>query len=203
MKKSARHLQKRRPHDYNKKMEPNVPKVAARKLPLPLIIVGILIILGAVFAYFLTKQKTTQTPIQKKEVSTLGKASLACPVNPSLCQDLSSYKEGSLSGRLVTGTPLLAAFAGEAEGFKLSRPSPAGKIEEFTLIIINNKEKGLIAQYYLNGTPSGKKPVQEGEQIATSSGAILSFLDGKSFVFIVQKAGEERDFEPLSPANFK
>ena len=216
MTRAARHLKRHRHSDYNKKMEPDVPKVTANKLPLPLIIIGILVILGAVFAYYLIQQKNQSKPIvsppSPSAINTLPPLParfLGCPLSESLCKSTDFYstriKDSSFSATLKENTPLLAVFDGTTESMQLSRPLPNGKKEDFTILTIVNQKQKLVAEYYFKGKAIGKKEVREGEVIATSSGQPLNFLEGKSFVFVVLGLTEKGDsgLEPLEATHFK
>lgn len=216
MKKSAHHLQRHHHSDYNKRMGPDVPKVTANRLPLPLIITAILIILGAVFAYYLMQKKTATQPVSSpppaKTADTLPplpERFLTCPLTENLCQSADFYsthvKDSSFSATLKADTPFLAVFDGEMDVVPTSRPLPGGKNEELTMLAIVNQERKLVAQYYFKGQPPKKRRVLQGEVIASTSGQPLNFLEGKTLVLVVLGMTEKGDsgLEPLKAANFK
>lgn len=200
---------------YHKSMDPK-QKISTGKLPTPLIIISTLVVLGAIFAFYLTQQKSppkpavSQTP--PKAVSVLPPLPtrfLGCPLSESLCKTTDFYsthvKDSSFSATLKADTPILAVFDGEMERTKLSRPSLGGKKEEFTLLTIINQKQKLVAEYYFKGKAIGKREVKQGEVVATTNGEPLNFLEGKSLVFIVLGMTEEGDsgLEPLEATHFK
>lgn len=222
MKKLPRHhLKKTHHHTYDKGMDPNPP--ASSTMPtantsrgkplLPLAIIAVFLVSAAVGSYYFLYQKRAGgniTPPSSTVASlpTMPAHFLSCPLPESLCQSEDFYstniKSSSFSATLKENTPLLAVFDGGIEGFSLSRPAANGKVEEFTLVALNNPGIGYNAMYYLKGKAPKKKFVKVGEVIATANGEPISFLGDKSFVLVITRQDAKGgQMEPISPANFK
>ncbi|OGE19343.1 hypothetical protein A3D83_00250 [Candidatus Daviesbacteria bacterium RIFCSPHIGHO2_02_FULL_41_10] len=202
MKKSVRHLKHRQ-------------KIPIGKLSTTLIVVGALVVLGIVFAFYLTQQKpppkpaVSQTPPETAYVlPPLPARFLGCPLVESICKsaDFSTHvKNSSFSATLKENTPLLAVFDGKLKEELIAYPKRNGGRENLILLTITNQKQKLMAEYYFKGQSNKKDMVKEGEIIATSSGQPIDFFEGKSLVFVVfgLTAAGDSGLEPLAPANFK
>lgn len=142
-----------------------------------------------------TNKLTIAEPIipLKKYPESLQKGPFYCPTANSVCKN-GTYKSNSLIANLAAGSPIYAAFDGIAEGLLSYHPNNDGTQEEFYLIVLTNKEKGLEAFYLLKakeGKIVSNKEVKAGEQIATSSGQTIKFKENKSFIFELVKIAEE------------
>lgn len=186
------------------------------KLPPPLIIIGILVILGTIFVYYLMQlrffKKPTASPPPAKTaniVPVLPTRFLGCPLPESFCKSADFYstriKDSSFSATLKENTSLLAVFEGVVRSKQLSRPGPGNKKEDFILLTITDQNRKLVAEYLFKGKSAGKIMAKEGEVVATSSGEPLRFSEDKSLVFVVLGMTEAGDsgVEPLTSANFK
>ena len=100
--------------------------------------------------------------------------------------------------------PLFAAFDGQATSIPSISPKADGSKEEFILVLLINKERGLQALYYFKGEGNSNGQVKEGEAIGEVSGQPLLFMDNNSFVFKLMRVtanGEET--AKLSKKDFK
>lgn len=190
-----------------------------------LIIIAALAIsgIGLVVTYFLAQQgiipkkpplaKEAKTPQElvfapqilspsKKLPGDSLKATLRCPVSPSLCRNKNAFKESSFSAQLQEGSQLFASFDGSVSSLSAIHPAPTGE-EKYNLVILTNNDLGLQAMYSLKGTVTAKTDISAGEVIATSSGQPVIFMN-KSFIFTLIEA-TEKGGKPvlLSPNNFK
>lgn len=150
------------------------------------------------------KQTVAKSIIEvKKYNQDLQKGPFTCPLASSFCKS-ADYKENSFSANVAGGSAVFASFSGLAEGLLSFHPNDNKTQEEYYMIILSNKERGLMAYYSLKGKAVGKKEVKEGEQIATSSGVPIKFKDNKSFVFELVKFSEKGSIQsPLSKGDFK
>ncbi|MCL5411892.1 MAG: hypothetical protein M1150_04145 [Patescibacteria group bacterium] len=116
----------------------------------------------------------------------------SCPTIFSLCEKDGVYKNNSLSGKIGNGSPVFAAFEGEAEALSSTHPKSDGTTENFNLLILINKERGLQANYYFKGKATAKKTtVKESDNIGTVNGEPISFMENQSFVFKLIKTTQE------------
>lgn len=184
--------------------------------PKKLIIIGILVILGIIFTYYLAQQRLPKKPAASPPppakttdtVPVLPTSFLGCPLSGPVCKsaDFSTHiKEGSFSATLKRDTSLLAVFEGVVRSKQLSRPGPDNIKEDFILLTITSQNKKLVAEYLFKGQSAGKILAKEGEVIATVSGEPLRFAEDKSLVFVVLGMTEAGDsgVEPLTSASFK
>lgn len=123
--------------------------------------------------------------------ATLQSGPFKCPTTGLFCQRDGRYDQNGLAGSLPAGTPILAAFDGIAEGIPSFHPKPDGSKEEFTLVLLTNKEKGLQAVYYLKGTAIAHEDVKPGESIGQTSGEPLTFMGNDQFVFQLVRFGQD------------
>lgn len=117
-----------------------------------------------------------------------------CPTITEFCSRDGKYAGGMLSGTLSAGSPLIAAFDGTAQGLPSFSPKSDGSKEEYTLVLLTNKERGLNAMYYFKGTGIAFEQVKAGDAVGQTNGQTLSFMGNNSFVFKLNKvssAGEE------------
>lgn len=127
-----------------------------------------------------------------------------CPTVTGFCSRDGKYAGGMLSGTLSAGSPILAAFDGTAQGLASFSPKPDGSKEEYTLVLLTNKERGLSAMYYFKGTGIAFEEVKAGDAVGQTNGQTLSFMGNNSFVFKLNKvtaSGEEA--VELSSKDFK
>ena len=121
----------------------------------------------------------------------------ACPTVAQFCATDGKYKVPSSS-------PLFAAFDGKVTGIPSFSPKADGLKEDFTLVLLVNKERGLQALYYFKGKGINQKQVKEGEAIGEVSGQPLSFMDNNSFVFKLMRVNENgEETAKLSNSDFK
>lgn len=232
--KTAKDLKKHRSKHYHKNMDPSVPTpqnepffLSFKKKSLsPIIIVFVLVIAGAGFALVyqytdILSFKTGQPPAEEtaSEEITFApqivppssfkqdaqKGPFTCPALPAFCQNSKNFQEKSLAGKLPADSKIFAAFGGEAESILSVNPKEDGSKEEYTLLLLSNKERGLQAMYYFKGEgPKSKTVASQGEAIGTSDGNPLEFMDNHSLVFRLIKTGKEGgSLTNLSPADFK
>ncbi|OGE19770.1 hypothetical protein A3J19_02515 [Candidatus Daviesbacteria bacterium RIFCSPLOWO2_02_FULL_41_8] len=204
MKKPARRLKhpkktlaKASHQTYHKSMQGN------RRLLFPLLLVAVLF-LAAAF-YFSNSRKSlspvTQPPATPKQLL------LTCPLPSAFCKDANSFKEGSFSAQLKEKTPIIAVTGGLIKGASVAFEKTKGQEEEYKLISITDPDSGISAMYYFKGElniNAMKGKIKEGEIIATASGQLVNFLDGKSFVmYLTKQTAEGTKLQPVSAANFK
>lgn len=150
------------------------------------------------------KQTVAKSIIEAKRYDqNLQKGPFTCPLILSYCQS-ANYKDNTFSTNVAGGSAVFASFSGLAEGLLSFHPNTDKTQEEYYMIVLTNKQRGLMAYYSLKGKAVGKKEVKEGEQIATSSGVPIKFKDNKSFVFELVKFSEKGSIQsPLSKGDFK
>ena len=180
-------------------MDPNLPAqpvsgTSPNRSLLTLSAIVIILILTSAAYYYFVRQKNLGPTALNPPVSgqVLPDRSLNCPLPTSFCQGHDLYKEGSISAKLNTATPLYAAFTGIAQGFSA---------KDFTLVSLNSQELKLQAVYYFKGSVPSKKEVKKGEIIASANGQPISSMGGQSFVFVLIQT--DKQGKSTAPTNFK
>ncbi len=127
-----------------------------------------------------------------------------CPTIAQFCTRDGKYSGGMLSGTLSSGSPLVAAFDGTAQGLPSFSPKTDGSKEEYTLVLLTNKERGLSAMYYYKGTGIAFENVKAGAAVGQTNGQTLNFMGNNSFVFKLSKVTATGQEEvQLSGKDFK
>lgn len=181
-----------------------------------LLVSTVIILVGAYFPQILTRLGLR--PPQKTEIvvaepmvahktydSVLQSGPFQCPTVSLFCQRDGRYDQNGLAGSLPAGSAILAAFDGVAEGIPSFHPKPDGSKEEFTLVLLTNKERGLQVVYYFKGTAIAREDVRPGDAIGQTTGEPLAFMGNKPFVFQLVRFGQDggktaqlsgKDFKP-------
>lgn len=208
-------------------MESKLPEqsntLIAQRKPLFLIVVILIlaILLIAVVFYYLQIKKTSPltdnqsstttaktklvfasdliSPVQVKGTQT---AVFSCPALPSFCSNNLNFKGQFMSGNLPANTLLFAAFDGDLTSLISYRTDENTK-EQFTTLILTNKEKGLIAYYRFKGTGADSKTVKAGDSIGTANGQLLLFYNASLAFEVNRIATENSGILTLKKEDFK
>lgn len=159
-----------------------------------------------------TSKETTQSqskysfaPVPKLAESfdqTLQDLPITCPLNKSLCQDKNNFKNGLLVAKSSSASAILAAFSGDYETLISYHPD-GDKMEEFTTVILNNPERGMLGYYnFIGNAPKGPGTVKEGERIGISSGKLVPGYDATITFQLVRLGSEISLSNDLNPALF-